>query len=101
MLAKSTLYKSLNAGAMKNVKPGISSGRCTFNQRRGNVETNPVVKFFANPTRGQAIKAKCAECVGCTVERIEPGFRATIRDCASNDCPLWKFRPFQRKPATQ
>lgn len=62
-------------------------------------QTNPLVKYFSKPTRGQAIKAKCAECVGCTIEGVERGFRATIRDCTSNECPLWVFRPYQRKAA--
>jgi hypothetical protein len=59
--------------------------------------TNPLLKYMQKPTRGQAIKAKCAECVGCTVERIEPGFRSEIRDCTSRGCPLWPFRPYQAK----
>lgn len=60
-------------------------------------ETNPVAKFMTKPTRSQAIKAKCAECVGCTVDNTEPGFRNTIRDCTSKTCPLWSFRPYQKK----
>lgn len=59
--------------------------------------TNPLIKYMTKPTRGQAIKAKCAECVGCSVVNTEPGFRSTIRECASVTCPLWIFRPYQRK----
>jgi len=59
-------------------------------------ETNPIARFRANPTRKSAIHAMCAHCMGCTVDSLEAGFRADIRDCASKDCPLYDFRPFQR-----
>lgn len=59
--------------------------------------TNPLQKYAQRPTRGYAIRAKCAECVGCTVERTEPGYRQTIRDCMSKTCPLWVFRPYRAK----
>lgn len=59
------------------------------------VITNPLAKFAARPTRGNAIKAKCAECVGSTLERAEPGFRRLIRECTSRSCPLYSFRPYQ------
>lgn len=60
-------------------------------------EHNPLRKFADKPTRGAAIKAKCCECVGCTPSHLEPGFRQTIRECASFSCPLHLFRPFQTK----
>lgn len=42
-------------------------------------------------TRGQAIKVKCAECVGFThvVEQIS--------NCTTYRCPIWDFRPFKAK----
>lgn len=61
-------------------------------------ETNPLRKYMTKPTRGQAIKAKCAECVGCTLDAAEPGFRILIRNCTSTRCPLYVFRPYQAKP---
>ena len=70
-------------------------------------ETNPIRKFRQTRTRGNAIKAKCAECMGCTVYHLERGFRDLIRACSSRDCPLHPFRPYRRdllvkpaKPAT-
>lgn len=36
-----------------------------------------------------AVKAKCLECGGLTVEEV--------RDCRVYYCPLWLYRPFQRK----
>lgn len=63
-------------------------------------EVNPIVRYRARPTRGNAIKAMCAHCMGCTDERLEPGFRSSIRDCASASCPLHKYRPYQRKEAS-
>lgn len=64
------------------------------------VISNPMVRFRNKPTRGSAIKAMCAHCMGCTYESIEPGFRALVRDCTSTDCPLHSFRPYQRADAT-
>lgn len=59
-------------------------------------ETNPLRKFQQKPTRQNAIKAMCAHCMGCTYKEIEPGFRESIRECVSVQCPLHKFRPYQR-----
>ena len=57
--------------------------------------TNPILKYEQKPTRSHAIKAKCAECMGCTREQIEPGFRDLIKACGSKKCPLHKFRPYK------
>lgn len=60
-------------------------------------ESNPMVRFRdGKQTRSAAIKAMCAHCMGCTYTAIEPGFRASVRDCTSTGCPLHQFRPFQR-----
>lgn len=61
-------------------------------------QTNPMAKLAGDPnTRSRAlrIKAMCAHCVGCTVERTEPGFRSMIRDCTARGCPLYPVRPYQ------
>lgn len=58
---------------------------------------NPILLFEKKPTYLKAIKAMCAHCVGCTRDHIEPGFREDIRSCVSKDCPLWQFRPYQKK----
>ena len=43
------------------------------------IENNPIRQFVANPnSRVAAIKAKCAECMGCTPDHMERGFRASI-----------------------
>lgn len=60
-------------------------------------EVNPIIRYQRRPTRGSAIKAMCAHCVGCTESHLEPGFRDTIRFCSSYDCPLYRYRPFQIK----
>lgn len=60
-------------------------------------ESNPIKRFLIKPTRSSAIKAKCAECMGCTIDKIEPGFRSSIRECSSFSCPLFQFRPYQLK----
>lgn len=60
-------------------------------------ETNPVAKFAnaEKQTRSLAIAAKCAECVGCTENHVEPGFRASVKECTSFQCPLYNFRPYK------
>ena len=61
-------------------------------------EYNPIQQFKRNPqSRVLAIKAKCAECFGCTEEHTERGFRGSIRACTSYSCALYTFRPFQLK----
>jgi hypothetical protein len=58
---------------------------------------NPLLLYDKKPTYLKAIKAMCAHCVGCTREHLEPGFRDDIRGCVAKDCPLWQFRPYQKK----
>lgn len=60
------------------------------------IEMNPILQYEKYPTRGKAIKAMCAHCMGCTREHMEPGFRQCIRDCTSEGCPLHRYRPFQK-----
>jgi hypothetical protein len=63
-----------------------------------NPECNPIKQFKRNPlSRAGAVKAKCAECFGCTAKHTERGFRESISACTSYDCPLYTFRPFQLK----
>ena len=66
------------------------------------VENNPIRQFAANPnSRVAAIKAKCAECMGCTPDHMERGFRASISECSSYSCPLHRFRPYQREKSLE
>lgn len=63
-------------------------------------ESNPVRRYWNSEEKGEkslvkAIAAMCAHCVGCTREEVEPGFRETIRDCTSTDCPLYSHRPYK------
>lgn len=60
-------------------------------------EQNPMARYLRKPTRGNAIKAMCAHCVGCTYEEVESGFRNLIKDCTAEACPLYKYRPYQDK----
>lgn len=59
--------------------------------------TNPLIKYVEKPTRSNAIKAKCVECMGCTNYHLEPGFREEVRNCTSTSCPLYRYRPYQRR----
>ena len=58
-------------------------------------EFNPVLRFANRPTYLNAIKAMCAQCVGCTETHLEKGFRKAIRACSSVDCPMHRYRPFR------
>ena len=60
--------------------------------------SNPIGQFRANPSsRAYAVKAKCAECVGCTPDHLEKGFKGSISSCSSYSCPLHRFRPYQAR----
>ena len=45
--------------------------------------------YQGRATRNQCIKGQCLDCMGFD--------SAAVRDCADRLCPLWCFRPFQRK----
>ncbi len=71
-------------------------------RQRASIEVNPIRQFHDNPTsRAAAIKAKCAECVGCSLNHIEKGFRASISECSSYSCQLHSLRPFQAKTTSK
>jgi len=60
--------------------------------------SNPIKQFHRNSmSRAYAVKAKCAECVGCTQNHLERGFKESISSCSSYSCPLHRFRPYQRE----
>ena len=57
---------------------------------------NPVDRFFTlTPTRKRAIEAMCASCMGCTKNHLEDGFKSEIRNCSTQDCSLYSFRPYK------
>jgi len=58
-------------------------------------ESNPIIRFENNPTRKNAIAAKCAGCMGCTRTHQEVGYRVSISHCSDKDCPLHRFRPYR------
>ena len=50
---------------------------------------NLVERFFSLvPSRKRAIDAKCAECMGCTKDHIEEGFKNEIRNCSAPALPI-------------
>ena len=58
--------------------------------------SNPIEQFQTRPSsRAYAVRAKCAECVGCTPDHLEKGFKESISSCSSESCPLHGFRPYQ------
>ena len=63
---------------------------------------NPIRQFQSRPSsRVYAVKAKCAECVGCTPEHLEKGFKESISSCSSESCPLHRFRPYQQEKSLE
>ena len=63
---------------------------------------NPILQFQSRPSsRAYAVKAKCAECVGCTQNHLEKGFKESISSCSSYSCPLHGFRPYQREKSLE
>mgnify|MGYP001567855380 FL=1 len=63
---------------------------------------NPILQFQSRPSsRAYAVKAKCAECVGCTPNHLEKGFKESISSCSSYSCPLHRFRPYQREKSLE
>ena len=59
---------------------------------------NPIEQFQKNPSsKVRGIKAKCAECVGCTPNHLEKDFKESISSCSSYSCPLHGLRPYQRE----
>ena len=58
-------------------------------------QPNPILQSKRNPrSRVLAIKAMCAQCLGCTEDHLEKGFRQSIRECSSTNCSLYELRPF-------
>jgi hypothetical protein len=65
-------------------------------KRARRIETAPQSfrKLLARAMSGKcaprmAIRAQCAECIGFD--------RQAISDCTAYACPLWHFRPYQKK----
>tara|TARA_R110000803_G_scaffold37117_4_gene79999 strand:- start:3159 stop:3440 length:282 start_codon:yes stop_codon:yes gene_type:complete len=60
-------------------------------------EHNAYKKYMESDhkTRGAAIKAMCAHCVGCNLDHMEVGFRTVVKHCTATACPLHNFRPWQ------
>ena len=64
--------------------------------------SNPIEQFQSHPlSRAYAVKAKCAECVGCTPDQLEKGFKESISSCSSESCPLHRFRPYQQEKSLE
>lgn len=65
-------------------------------------EPNPLRQLRMNPrSKALAIKAKCAECVGCSYSHLETGFKESISACSSYSCPLHLFRPYRPKKGSR
>lgn len=57
---------------------------------------NPLQKSAKNPdSRALALKAKCFECVGGTLDASPDNWRNEIRHCSSKTCPLMPWRSYK------
>ena len=82
---------------------GIAEIMATGNFEKKPAEYNPIKRFYRNPTYLKAIRAKCAECMGCEADEqghgrkdhLERGFRDEIANCTAPACPLFMYRPYQ------
>ena len=79
---------------------GLEKAQKTLSKMRENgepiVSLNPLQKARENPhSRAAALKAKCFECVGGTLDDSPPNWRNEIRYCTSIMCPLVPVRPYQ------
>jgi hypothetical protein len=83
---------------------GAAAKEAPFQSKRRHSTTsehNPIIRARSKPTSMRAaIDAMCAQCMGCSEQMIEPGFRNEIRDCSAPHCPLWLHRPYQVKQTT-
>lgn len=64
-------------------------------------ELNLIKPLARKPKHLSAIKAKCAECVGCSESHLETGFRDLISTCKSEICPLHQYRPYRANSLTR
>lgn len=79
---------------MSNLHSISSKNKAKENRAKAKSEYNPIIKSRENHTsRARAIKAMCAHCMGCTTDRIEPGWLNEVRNCSAPHCPLYNFRP--------
>ena len=61
------------------------------NRTMGIKPLNPLEKAKLSPkSRVLAIKGFCFDCMG-----QEPGWRNSVRECPSKNCPLFCFRPYK------
>ena len=61
-------------------------------------ETNPLRQLDKKPTLRNGVRAMCAHCMGCTQTSRPSGLSRLIKECSSEGCPLYQFRPYQAKP---
>ena len=80
---------------------GLRRGLLLVEQKEATMrETNPIKRFLKKPSLKNAVNAKCAECMGCSLGRLETGFQWAISTCSSHHCALHTFRPYQSLKST-
>ena len=63
--------------------------RVSWVQAHAPAKVTPFIRAYSGKSPAAAIKAQCLDCTGCDV--------AAIRECPSDACPLWRFRPYREQ----
>jgi len=86
-LAKST-EERINAATSR-----LKGNRAALVEERASQIPESQLTAYLKAVRGKSLRAAvnafCAECVGWE--------RQAVRECTGLACPLWPYRPFQRK----
>jgi hypothetical protein len=62
----------------------------------------PFEKLREKPTLKRAITAKCCDCMGWEEGKPMPsGLKNDVKECTSESCPLYEFRPWQKVGASE
>jgi hypothetical protein len=64
------------------------AGRIAWVRKNAPAKVSPFIRAYIGKSPAAGIKAMCLDCTGCDVQ--------IIRECTSDACPLWAYRPYQK-----
>jgi hypothetical protein len=65
------------------------TGRLAWVQSNAPSKLKCFIRAYGGRSPAAGIKAQCLDCTGCDV--------VAIRECTADGCPLWRYRPYQKK----
>lgn len=74
---------------MQSKPKGLSDRQIEYLRTVPVTKRGVLQKSLEGKSRAAAIKSKCFDCVGFE------DMTTRIRECATEICPLWPYRPFQ------